>query len=98
MLWLLGKNSADDLPKLLQDLGHNKKKSDDTLVIQMVIDNHAASPASAANEYTKPQLSTHVIDLFHNYAWATTGELFLDGITPFNLTFASEAGAWAVAT
>ena len=28
VLWLIGKNSADDLPKLLQDLGRNKKKSD----------------------------------------------------------------------
>ena len=98
MLWLLGKNSADDLPKLLQDLGWNKKKSDDALVIQMAIDNCATSPASAVNEYTKPQLSTHVINLFCNYTWATTGELVLDGITPFNLAFVSEAGARAVAT
>ena len=64
VLRLLIKNSADDLPKLLQDLGRNKKKSDDALVIQMAIDNRAASPASAANEYTKSQLSTHLIDLF----------------------------------
>ena len=97
VLQLLGKNSTDDLPKLLQDLGHNKKKSDDALVIQMVIDNCAASPASTANKYTKPQLSTHVIDLLRNYAWAATRELVLDGITPFNLTFVSEAGAQAVA-
>ena len=66
--------------------------------IQMAIDNHAASPASAANEYTKPQLSTHIIDLFQNYAWAATGELVSDGITPFNLTFVSETGTWAMAT
>ena len=64
----------------------------------MAIDNHAASPASAANEYTKPQLSTHIIDLFRNYAWAATGELVSDGIMPFNLTFASEAGTRAMAT
>ena len=97
MLWLLRKNSADDLPKLLQDLGHNKKKSDDALMIQMVIDNRATSPASATNKYTKPQLSTHVVDLFRYYAWATTRELVSDGIMPFNLTFVSEAGAQAVA-
>ena len=64
----------------------------------MAIDNCAASPASAANEYTKPQLSTHVINLFCSYAWAATGELVTDGITPFNLTFASETGARAMAT
>ena len=98
MLRLLGKNSADDLPKLLQDLGHNKKKSDDALVIQMAIDNCAASPASAANKYTKPQLSTHVINLLCKYTWATTGELASDGIMPFNLAFVSEAGARAVVT
>ena len=64
----------------------------------MVIDNCATSPASAANEYTKPQLSTHIINLFRSYAWAATRELVTDGITPFNLTFASEMGARAVAT
>ena len=97
VLRLLRKDSADDLPQLLQDLAQNKKKSDDALVIQMAIDNCAASPASAANEYTKPQLSTHLINLFRNYAWAATGEQVTDGITPFNLTFASETGARAVA-
>ena len=91
VLWLLRKNSADNLPKLIWDLGHNRKKSDDTLMIQMVIDNCAACPASAANEYTKPELSTHIINLFHNYAWAATRELVSDGIMPFNLMFASEA-------
>ena len=64
----------------------------------MVIDNHAASPASTANEYTKPQLSTHIINLFCNYAWATTGEPVSDGIMPFNFTFTSETGAQAMAT
>ena len=67
-------------------------------MIQMAIGNHTTAPASATNEYTKPQLSTHVIDLFHNYAWAATGELVTDGIMPFNLTFMSKAGARAVAT
>ena len=56
------------------------------------------APASTANEYTKPQLSTHIIDLFQNYAWAATGELVSDGITPFNVLFASEGSAQAIAT
>ena len=65
----------------------------------MVINNCAMSPASAANEYTKPQLSTHIINLFRNYAWAATKELLVsDGIMPFNLTFASETAARAMAT
>ena len=55
----------------------------------MAIDNRTASPASAANEYTKPQLSTHIIDLLHNYAWAATRELVSDGIMPFNLALVS---------
>jgi hypothetical protein len=97
LLRLLGLESADDLPEILRALGRNKKKSDDALVLQMAIDNRAAAPASAANEYTKPTLSTHIIDLFRSFAWASTGELVSDGITPFNITFASEASARAVA-
>ena len=62
----------------------------------MAINNQATSPASAINEYTKPTLSTHIIDLFQNYAWAATGELVSDGITPFNITFASKTSACAV--
>jgi hypothetical protein len=97
VLRLLALDTADDLPELLRTLGRNKKKSDDALVLQMAIDNRAAAPASAANEYTKPTLSTHIIDLFRSYSWAATGELVTDGITPFNITFASEASARAVA-
>jgi ABC-type phosphate transport system permease subunit len=97
VLRLLALESADDLPELLRALGRNKKKSDDALVLQMAIDNRAAAPASAANEYTKLTLSTHVIDLFHSYAWAATGELVTDGITLFNITFASKASARAIA-
>ena len=63
----------------------------------MAIDERASAPASAADEYTKPQLSTHVIDLFRSYAWASTGEEINDGLTPFNITFVSETAAKAVA-
>ena len=80
MLHLLDLMSQDNLPELLHALGHNKKKSDDALVLQMVIDNRAASPASIVDEYTKPVLSTQIVDAFHTYAWATTGELVMDGI------------------
>ena len=51
----------------------------------MVIDNWAASPASTADEYMKPILSTQILNAFHTYAWAVTGELIMDGITPFNI-------------
>lgn len=57
-------SSADDLLKILCLLGWNKKKSDDVLVLQMAIDNCVTAPASAANEYTKPTLSMHIIELF----------------------------------
>jgi hypothetical protein len=97
VLRLLILASADDLPEVLCLLGQNKKKSDDALVLQMAIDNCAAAPASTANEYTKPTLSMHIIDLFQNYALAATSELVSDGITPFNITFTSETSARAVA-
>ena len=44
-----------------------------------------------ADKYTKPVLSTQIIDTFHTYAWAATRELVTeDGITPFNDTYAIE--------
>ena len=39
MLHLLDVVSQDNLPELLHALGQNKKKSDDTLVLQMAINN-----------------------------------------------------------
>ena len=84
ILCLLDLMSQDDLPELLHSLSQNKKKSDDALVLlQMAIDNCAASPASTADEYT--------------YACATTGDLVTDGITPFNITYAIKSSACAVA-
>jgi hypothetical protein len=97
VLRLLDLASLDDLPDTLRALGRNKKKSDDQLVLQMAIDERASAPASTADEYTKPQLSTHIIDLFRSYAWAATGEELSDGITPFNITFVSETASKAVA-
>jgi hypothetical protein len=96
VLRLLNLASQDDLPDTLRALARNKKKSDDQLVLQMAIDERAAAPASTADEYTKPQLSTHIIDLFRSYAWAATGEELTDGITPFNITFVSETASKAV--
>lgn len=97
VLRLLNLASQDDLPDTLRALARNKKKSDDQLVLQMAIDERASAPASAADEYTKPQLSTHIIDLFRSYAWAATGDELSDGITPFNITFVSEPASKAVA-
>ena len=97
MLSLLDVVSQDDLPELLHALGQNKKKSDDALVLQMAIDNRAASPVSTADEYTKPVLSTQIIDAFHTYTWAVTGKLVTDGITPFNITYVIEKSARAMA-
>ena len=53
--------------------------------------------ASTANEYTRPVFSTQIIDTFRTYAWAATGELVTDGITPFNVTYAIKLSACAVA-
>ena len=97
MLCLLNMVSQDDLPELLHALGWNKKKSDDALVLQMVINNWAMAPASTVDEYTKPVLSTQIIDAFHTYAWVATRELITDGITLFNIMYAIKKSAHAVA-
>ena len=94
---LLNVASEDDLLETLRALGRNKKKSDDIHVLLGAIDERASSPASAANEDTKPQLSTHIVDKFRNFTWATTGNDISDGITPFNITFVSETAARALA-
>ena len=97
ILCLLDLMSQDDLPKLLQSLSWNKKKSDDALVLQMAIDNCAASLASMADKYTKPVLSMQIINAFRTYAWATASDLVTDGITPFNITYAIKLSACTVA-
>ena len=97
MLRLLNVVSQDDLPELLHALGWNKKKSDNALVLQMVINNWAASPASMVDEYTKLVLSMQIIDAFHTYAWAVTGELIMDGITLFNIMYTIKKSAHALA-
>ena len=45
----------------------------------------------------KPVLSTQIVDAFCTYTWAATSELVTDGITPFNITYAIEKSAHAVA-
>ena len=97
MLRLLDATSQDDLPEVLHALARNKKKSDDALVLQLAIDSQAAVPASTADEYTKPVLSTQIIKAFWTYAWAVTGDLVTDGIMSFNITYAIKASARAVA-
>ena len=97
ILCLLDLMSQDDLAELLHSLGRNKKKSVDALVLQMAIDNQAASPALTANEYTKPVLSTQIINTSRTYAWAAMGELVTDSITPSNVTYAIEPSTHTVA-
>ena len=50
-----------------------------------------------ADEYTKPILLTQILDAFHTYVWAMTGELITDGITPLNIMYAIKPSAQAVA-
>ena len=59
----------------------------------MEINNWVASPASTADEYMKPVLSTQIINAFRTYTWAMTGELITDGITPFNIMYAIKTSA-----
>ena len=78
-------------------MGCNKKKSNDIHVLLGAIDEWASSPASVANEDTKPQLSTHIINKFRNFTWAATGNNISDGIMPFNITFMSKMATRALA-
>ena len=95
---MLNLQSADDLPNVLHELGKNKKKADDTWILQAAIDQCATTPTCVANEFMKPQLSTHIIDKFHSYAWAATGNEIMDGITLFNIVFMIKPAAQTMAT
>jgi hypothetical protein len=97
VLRLLDLQSEDDLPETLWELAKNKKKLEDTWVLQNAIDARASAPVSVADEYTKPQLSTHIIKKFRSYAWAATGNDISDGITPFNIMFINEPAARTLA-
>ena len=66
-------------------------------MLQMVINNWAMSLASTVDEYTKLVLSMQIIDAFCIYPWVVTGELIMDGITLFNITYAIKKSAHAVA-
>ena len=41
----------------------------------------------------KPVLLTQILNAFHTYAWAATGELVMDGITLFNIMYMIEMSA-----
>ena len=97
VLCMLNLQGADDLLELLHNLGKNKKKSNDTWVLQTAINLCMTAPTSVANEYTKPQLSMYIINKFHSYAWAATGNEISDGITPFNITFVTKTATSAMA-
>ena len=87
VLQMLNLQSADNLPNMLCDLGKNKKKADDTWI------QRATTPACITDEFMKPQLSTHIVDKFHSYAWAAMGNEITDRIMPFNIAFMIEPAA-----
>ena len=94
---MLDLQSADDLLNVLHDLGKNKKKADDAWILQAAIDQGAIAPACIAYEFMKPQLSTHIINKFHSYAWAAMGNKITDGIMPFNIAFMIKLATQAMA-
>ena len=89
--------SADDLPLMLHELGKNKKKANDSWILQAAINQCVTAPACIANEFMKLQLSTHIVDKFWSYTWAATGNEIMDGITPFNITFMLKSVARSMA-
>ena len=79
--------STDDLPNVLHDLGNNKKKANDAWILQAAIDQYVTTPTCIADEFTKSQLSTHIVNKFCSYAWAATGNEITDRIMLFNIVF-----------
>ena len=55
------------------------------------------APTSIADEYTKPQLSTHIINKFCSYAWVATGNEILDSTMPFNISFVTKLATATIA-
>ena len=94
---MLDLQSTDDLPLVLHELGRNTKKADDTWILQAAINQCTTAPACIANEFMKLQLSMHIVDKFHSYTWAATGDKITDRITPFNIIFMLELGAHSMA-
>ena len=78
--------------------GKNKKRANDAWILQAAINQCATAPACITDEFTKPQLSTHIVNKFHSYAWAAMGNEIMDGIMPFNIAFMIEPVAQAMAT
>ena len=72
---------------MLCDLGKNKKKANNKWILQAAIDHLVTTPTCITDEFTKLQLSTHIIDKFWSYTWVATGDKIMDGITPFNIVF-----------
>ena len=90
--------SMDDLPNMLHDLGKNKKKANNSWILQAAINQCATAPTCIANEFMKPQLSTHINDKFCSYAWVATGNrILMDSITLFNIAFMIKPAAQAMA-
>ena len=96
---MLDLQSADDLPLMLHELGKNKKKANDSWILQAAINQCATAPACVINEFTKLQLSTNIVDKFCSYtSWAATGVEITDGITPFNIAFMLKLAACSMTT
>lgn len=90
-----GVASQNDLPDTLRNLARNKKKSDDAIVLQTAIDARAADAQSVGTEYSKPQVTVRLIGRFRDLVWAATGEDPTEGLTVFNILYATEATARA---
>ena len=58
---------------------------------------HNCTHICFADEYTKPQLSTHIIDKFHSYAWVATENKTTDGIILYNIMFVTKTATSAMA-
>ena len=74
VLHMLDLQSSDDLPQVLHDLGKNKKKANDSWILQATIDHRVIAPTCITNEFMKLQLSNHIMDKFQSYTWVAIGD------------------------
>ena len=81
---LLDKATPVDLPQVHRDLAKNTgaNKSNDHTTLITAVDSRTMSPDSLVDEYTKPVVTTAVINLFRTYDLQATDTLG-SGLSPF---------------
>lgn len=84
------------LPPLIIQLGrNNKNRKNDIAAIRAAIDQRADNNACLADDYTKPELTTHLVTLCRELRFVNLSEQLSDGLSPFPLVCVAEEAALA---